>query len=320
VNLPSAASAARAESSKSRYRGRFAPSPTGPLHFGSLIAALASYCDARAVGGEWLVRIEDVDYPRRRPGAESQIVAALERYGFEWDGAIVRQSDRTTLYAQALQTLRELDLIYACACTRRELASAPIGVAGERVYPGTCRNGLPASYGSRGALAWRVRVDDAVLECRDRLQAIQRQDLARDVGDFVVRRSDGLFAYQLAVVVDDAEQRITDVVRGADLLASTPRQVILQRLLAVPTPTYLHVPVAINASGEKLSKQTRAPPLPAAPLPALLAAWRFLDQPPPPERPQNVAEFWNFAHASWQVPRLPPVPMLPAPATFSARV
>lgn len=320
MNLPSAASAARAESSKSRYRGRFAPSPTGPLHFGSLIAALASYCDARAAGGEWLLRIEDVDCLRRQPGAEAQIVAVLERYGFEWDGAIVRQSDRTILYAQALQTLQELDLIYACACTRRELSSAPIGIAGERVYPGTCRNGLPASYGGRSALARRVRVDDVVLECRDRLQAMQQQDLARDVGDFVVKRSDGLFAYQLAVVVDDAQQGITDVVRGADLLASTPRQVFLQRLLAVPTPTYLHVPVAVNAAGEKLSKQTRAPPLPITPLPALLAAWRFLDQSPPPERPHGVAEFWNFAHASWQVPRLPPVPMLPAPATSSARV
>jgi glutamyl-Q tRNA(Asp) synthetase len=296
-----------------RYRGRFAPSPTGPLHFGSLVAALASYCDARSVGGEWLLRIEDVDEPRSRPDAESQIITALERYGFEWDGAIVRQSDRTSLYEEALARLRKAGLAYACACTRRELETAPLGIAGERVYPGTCRSGLPAARGGRRQHAWRVRVDDEARECNDRLQAAQRQELARDVGDFVVKRADGLFAYQLAVVVDDAAQGITDVVRGADLLSSTPRQVLLQDLLGLPTPSYLHVPVAINAAGAKLSKQTRAAPLPDTPLPVLLAAWLFLDQQPPPEPLANAAEFWTFAHASWKAARLPPVPMLPAP-------
>ncbi len=301
------------------YRGRFAPSPTGPLHFGSLVAALASYCDARAAGGEWLVRIEDVDLPRRRPGAEAQILATLERYGFAWDGAVVRQSERIALYDDALARLRGAGLAYPCSCTRRELESAPIGVAGERVYPGTCRNGMPAPQRARGRHAWRVRVGDATLEFSDRLQATRRQVLAREVGDFVVKRADGLFAYQLAVVVDDAEQGITDVVRGADLLTSTPRQVLLQSLLALPTPAYLHIPIAINPAGEKLSKQTGAAPLPSTPVPALLAAWRFLDQMPPPEAPASVAEFWNFARASWQVARLPPVPMLPAPADLTNR-
>ena len=302
----------RVPEGRARYRGRFAPSPTGPLHFGSLVAALASYCDARAVGGQWLLRIEDVDAPRAREGAEGQILAALERYGFAWDGGIARQSDRTPLYAEALARLRAVGHAYACACTRRELEIAPLGIAGERVYPGTCREGIPPSHGARRQRAWRVRVADARFECNDRLQGTQRQALARDVGDFVVKRADGLFAYQLAVVVDDAEQGITDVVRGADLLSSTPRQVMLQMLLGLPTPSYLHVPVAINAAGEKLSKQTRAAALPDSPLPTLLAAWRFLGQEAPADTPANVGEFWRWAHTSWKVSRLPPVPMLPA--------
>jgi glutamyl-Q tRNA(Asp) synthetase len=282
------------------------------------VAALASYCDAHAAGGEWLVRMEDVDERRRRPGAETQILRTLERYGFAWDGAVVRQSDRIPLYAEALERLRGAGLAYPCSCTRRELEVAPIGVAGERVYPGTCRIGPPALRRPRSQQAWRVRVGDAVLECGDRLQATRPQELAREVGDFVVKRADGLFAYQLAVVVDDGEQGITDVVRGADLLTSTPRQVLLQNLLALPTPDYLHIPIAINPTGEKLSKQTHAEPLPVAPLPSLLAAWRFLDQSPPPDAPVRVAEFWNWARASWQVARLPPVPMLPVPAGLTS--
>ncbi len=307
-----------ATSAKLSYRGRFAPSPTGPLHFGSLVAALASYCDARSAHGQWLLRIEDVDEARSRPGAEALILATLEHYGFEWDGAVSRQSERTAQYEAALSRLRAAGLAYACTCTRRELDAAPIGVSGERIYPGTCRNALPAKNSDRGRHAWRVRVGNAELASTDRLQAVQRQDLARDVGDFIVKRADGLFAYQLAVVVDDAEQGITDVVRGADLLSSTPRQVLLQQLLALPTPAYLHVPVAINTAGEKLSKQTRAPPLPAAPLPALMAAWRFLDQAAPSDSPASVAEFWRWAHASWRAERLPPVPMLPAPVAMDA--
>lgn len=306
---PAAATAA------ARYRGRFAPSPSGPLHFGSLIAALASYCDARAANGEWLVRIEDVDAPRSRPGAESDILRTLERYRFAWDGTVVRQSDRSAMYDSALATLAARHALYACVCSRRDLEHAPMTATGERRYPGTCRErGLTADTARRHAL--RVTVGHDSVAFTDRLQGPQRQHLATDVGDFVVRRADGLHAYQLAVVADDAAQGINAVVRGADLLASTPRQIHLQRLLGLPTPSYLHVPVAIDRSGAKLSKQTRAQPLPDDPLPALLAAWRFLDQSPPHAAPVSVAEFWAFAHAAWSPRRLPPVPMLPAPPLF----
>ena len=299
-----------------RYRGRFAPSPTGPLHFGSLVAALASYVDARAHAGIWQVRIEDVDEPRARPDAEAAILGTLERFGFQWDGEVVRQSARAERYARALLALRETRWAYECACTRRDLEGAPIGPGGERIYPGTCRAGVPSDRAQRRERAWRVRVDRAVVGFTDRLQGPQRQDLGRDVGDFVVRRADGLFAYQLAVVVDDAEQAISHVVRGADLLASTPRQIYLQQALGFPVPAYLHVPVALNASGEKLSKQTRAAPLPRDPLPTLVAAWRFLDQPAPPATPASLPEFWRFAIRAWAPGRMPPVAMLPAPAAY----
>jgi len=298
-----------------RYRGRFAPSPTGPLHFGSLVAALASYCDARAAGGEWLVRIEDVDAPRAQPAAESAILGTLERYGFEWDGEVVRQSQREAGYAGALARLCAGGHAYECACTRRELGTAPLSTTGERVYPGTCRAGISQDRTARTQRAWRLRVGAARIAFRDRLQGVQAQDLARDVGDFVIRRADGLYAYQLAVVVDDALQRVTHVVRGADLLVSTPRQILLQRLLGYPELSYLHAPVAINAHGQKLSKQTRAAPLPGDALAALLAAWRFLDQRQPEgsQSPASVAEFWSWAIHAWNPARLPPCAMLPAP-------
>jgi glutamyl-Q tRNA(Asp) synthetase len=291
--------------------GRFAPSPTGPLHFGSLVAALASACDARASGGRWLVRVEDVDEPRAVPGAERDILDTLARYGFVHDGGIVRQSERASFYDAALATLDARGALFACACTRRDLEDAPLSSAGERVYPGTCRGGIPPASAGNAQRSLRVRVGDATVSFVDRLQGAQAQHLARDVGDFVVRRADGLAAYQLAVVVDDAEQQVTDVVRGADLLASTPRQLHLQHLLRLPTPRYLHVPVAIGASGEKLSKQTHALALPGEPLPTLLAAWRFLDQ--PAIDAVSVAEFWAKAPRAWDAARLPPVRMLPAP-------
>jgi glutamyl-Q tRNA(Asp) synthetase len=306
-----------------RRRGRFAPSPTGPLHFGSLIAALASACDARHRGGEWLLRVEDVDLPRTRPGAESAILHALERYGFAWDGPVLRQSARSEAYRAAVDALRHGGEVFACACSRRELETAPLGPGGERVYPGTCRHGIPAALTERGQRALRLalrRDGSARIEFRDRLQGAQRQDLVAEVGDFVLQRADGLYAYQLAVVVDDAEQGITDVVRGADLIASTPRQIYLQRRLGLTTPAYLHVPIAVNAAGEKLSKQTQAAPLPPDPLPVLLAAWRFLDQtlPEGSEQPASVAEFWRHAVAAWSPRRAPPTLQLPAPAAFAA--
>jgi glutamyl-Q tRNA(Asp) synthetase len=242
-------------SGASVYRGRFAPSPTGPLHAGSLAAALASWLDARAHSGVWLVRIEDLDPPREVAGAARAIVQTLAAFGLVSDEPVVEQSRRAGLYRAALQRLAAAGLTYGCACSRSDVAAAQqlLNVPAH-VYPGTCRQGTSG----RPARAVRVRVPDQVVDFEDRALGRFGQHLAREVGDFVVQRADGYWAYQLAVVVDDAEQRITDVVRGADLLDNTPRQIWLQRALGLPTPRYLHVPVVTNAGGEKLSKQTGA--------------------------------------------------------------
>jgi glutamyl-Q tRNA(Asp) synthetase len=241
--------------------GRFAPSPTGPLHLGSLAAAVASWIHARAGGGRWLVRIEDIDRPRVVPGSEEEILAALQRYGLEWDGPIVRQSERTHLYAQALESLRARGLVYDCACTRADLQRAPSAPLGaEAVYPGTCRNGLPPGKVAR---AVRFRVPDAVIAFDDLVAGHVEENVATGSGDFIIRRADGLFAYQLAVVVDDEEQGVTQVIRGADLLASTPRQIALQRALGYRTPEYGHIPLVTGAGGAKLGKRNGALPLPS---------------------------------------------------------
>jgi len=242
------------------YVGRFAPSPTGPLHFGSLVAALASWLDCRLAGGRWLLRIEDLDRPRVLPGAADTILRQLESFGLTWDGPVVYQSARLELYEHALRTLETQS--YPCACTRKELEDSALAIDGSRVYPGTCRGGIAPGKSSRAgrtALAVRVRTHADAIRFADRVQGELEQSVEREVGDFVLRRADGIIAYQLAVVVDDAAQGVTDVVRGSDLLDSTARQIHLQRLLNVATPSYLHVPVATNAAGEKLSKQTRAP-------------------------------------------------------------
>lgn len=281
------------------------------MHFGSLVAAVASYADARAARGRWLLRIEDVDVPRSAPGAQQTIVSALVRHGFQWDGALVRQSTRVPAYQTAIARLTARDLVYACACTRRELESAPCR-NGERVYPGTCRNGIAPSHAHRRQRSLRIKVPAEPIAFVDRVQGPQAQSLRGDVGDFVVRRADGLIAYQLAVVVDDGAQGVTHVVRGADLLSSTPRQLLLQRALGLAAPSYLHVPVAIDRHGRKLSKQTDAAPLAGDPVRALLAAWAFLDQPQPPAT-RTPAEFWQFATHAWIPARIPPVRMLPAP-------
>jgi glutamyl-Q tRNA(Asp) synthetase len=261
------------------YRGRFAPSPTGQLHAGSLVGALASYLDARAHDGVWLIRIEDIDGPRTVPGADRDILETLARFGMQSDEPPVWQSTRTACYAQAFECLERSGLIYPCGCTRKEIADSLASTHARHTtlaYPGTCRAGLHG----KTARAWRLRVPDgldAVITFDDRWQGRQRQDLAREVGDFVLKRADGQWAYQLAVVVDDAQQAITHVVRGADLLDSTARQIYLQRCLDMPTPCYLHVPVVVNAQGEKLSKQTLARGLDVDdPLPALVAAARHL--------------------------------------------
>jgi glutamyl-Q tRNA(Asp) synthetase len=319
------------------YRGRFAPSPTGLLHFGSLIAALGSYLDAKHYHGKWLVRIEDLDTPRTIKGSAEAVLRTLEAFGLHWDESILYQSQRTEAYEEALQRLHNLDAIYACACTRKEIADSALHGIDGLIYPGTCRNKAhslpnpldettshstklqksvakslvtPVVEGMKAArnLAWRVLTDipfppptlggrkepyslshrrriregEGFVEFDDSLQGRITQHLENEIGDFLVKRADGLFAYQLAVVVDDAYQGITHVVRGADLLSSTPRQIYLQRLLGLSTPAYLHLPVAINNRGEKLSKQTLASPVSMSNLSATLrCALEFLHQPIP---------------------------------------
>ena len=271
---------------------------------------MASHADARFNRGRWLLRIEDLDPPRESKVAATTFPVVLDRYGFEWDGPILYQSTRGDAYAAALETLVDRGLAFECSCTRSDLADAPIGVGGDRIYPGTCRDGTPADRRARQPRrSWRLRVDDIAIAFVDRIQGRQRQQLASEVGDFVIRRADGYWAYQLAVVVDDRAQGITDIVRGADLLASTPRQILLQRHLGAIEPRYAHVPVAVNQSGEKLSKQTLAAPLPATdPVPMLLAAWRFLGQAEPEAMPANAREFWSWAFARWNIGAVDPRP------------
>lgn len=284
--------------------GRFAPSPSGPLHFGSLVAAVGSFLDARHRGGRWLLRIEDVDTARTVPGAADAILATLTRFGFEWDGEIVWQSRRLDAYAAALERLQRDGHVFPCACTRREMADSALAPDGSRRYPGTCRNGLAPG---RTARAWRVRTGPEPVRFEDAIQGMQQQDLAREVGDYVVLRADGVFAYQLAVVVDDAEAGVTHVVRGADLLDSTARQIHLQGLLGLPQPAYAHLPVATNGAGEKLSKQTLARAIDDhPPATALLAALVFLGQQPPCALARaTLPQIWAWAHAHWQLARVP---------------
>ena len=277
------------------YRGRFAPSPTGPLHQGSLVAAVASWLDARARGGEWLLRIEDVDAPRTVPGAADDILATLESLGLTWDGPVAWQGQRREQYEAALEKLRGLGLVYRCRCSRREIADSALWGPEGAVYPGTCReSALDAAVGG----AERLRVPRGPVPFDDRLRGRLVQDVSADIGDFVLKRRDGLHAYQLAVVVDDAEAGITDVVRGADLLWSTPRQVLLQRALGYPTPRYLHVPVVTNERGEKLSKQTRAARVRWGDAAAVREALRFLGQAEVPGG--SAAEILQAAVTVWE--------------------
>ena len=298
-----------------QYIGRFAPSPTGPLHFGSLVAAVASYCDAKANGGKWLVRMEDIDKPREMVGAADDILRTLEAFGFEWKSDVLYQSQRGEIYEEALNKLQKQNLIYRCTCTRKEIAdsSNAQGIDGA-IYPRAC---YPKTYSNKPALratniqtnghaAYRAMVLDKNIIFVDRIQGEITQNLAKDVGDFILKRKDGLFAYQLAVVVDDAEQGITHVVRGADLLDSTPRQIYLQQLLGVTTPFYAHVPVVVNAQGEKLSKQTLAEPISMRfPGHQLFDTLSFLGQNPPTEiKNATLAEMWRWAIANWNIAKV----------------
>jgi glutamyl-Q tRNA(Asp) synthetase len=282
------------------YRGRFAPSPTGPLHAGSLVAALASWLDARAHRGTWLVRIEDVDAPRCVPGAAEDILRQLAACGLLPDEAPVWQSRRTQRYQDQLQRLLAEGLAYPCACSRKDVEAALAaldrarGRNEELAYPGTCRAGLHG----RAARAWRFRVPPGVVRWTDRRLGPQAQDVAHEVGDFVLRRADGLHAYQLAVVVDDADQDITHVVRGEDLADNTARQILLQRALGVPTPAYLHTPLVLGPNGEKLSKQNGAAPLDLGdPLQALRQAGAVLGLLVPGDQP---AGWLQAAAAAWR--------------------
>ena len=279
-----------------------------------MVAAVGSYLDAKSHGGTWALRIEDLDPPRVAPGSVDSIFRCLEKFQMAWDGDVVFQGARTDAYQAALDGLRSRDLVYACACTRKEIGDAGLAGPDGPVYPGTCRDGLPPG---RDARAWRVRAGDAQIEFTDLLQGHVRQDLARDTGDFVLFRADRVFAYHLACAVDDHAQGITHVVRGADLLASTPRQIHLQRLLGLPTPYYLHLPVALNAAGEKLSKQTLASPVdPGRAATILAGVLRFLKHPPPDEVcADSLSALWSWAGENWVRSRLPA--NAAAPAAYS---
>ena len=294
------------------YRGRFAPSPTGPLHFGSLVAAIGSYLDAKAHGGVWLVRMDDLDLSRTVPGAADLILRSLESLGMAWDEPVVYQSKRSAAYEAALKVLKKRKLIYPCACSRREIADSAVGGLDGPIYSGTCRKGLLAG---RAARADRVITDNTRIELKDVIQGKIVHSLERQVGDFVVKRADGYYAYQLAAVVDDAAQGITDVVRGADLLDSTTRQIYLQQLLGYTTPRYAHLPVAVNVLGEKLSKQTLAAPIDNRELLATLnAALAFLGQDTITDAdPKKMADFWKRAIAGWDLARVPRQRTQPAP-------
>jgi glutamyl-Q tRNA(Asp) synthetase len=294
-----------------QYIGRFAPSPTGSLHFGSLVAAVASYCDAKHSQGKWLLRMENVDRPREMAGAADDILRTLEAFDFEWDGEVIFQSQRSDVYENHLQLLKHNGLIYSCTCSRKEIADSATtaGIEGA-IYPKTCRLNpvLQTSNNQNLQAAYRIETLDVDICFTDLIQGLVTQNLAHDIGDFILKRKDGLFAYQLAVTVDDALQGITHIVRGADLLDSTPRQIYLQQLLKVTTPVYAHVPVAVNAEGQKLSKQTLAKSItPKHSTDLLFDALCFLSQSPPAEiKNVTLAEMWRWAIANWQLEKIPP--------------
>jgi len=285
------------------YRGRFAPTPSGPLHFGSIVAALGSYLEARTHAGEWHVRIDDLDSPRVVLGAAEEILRCLEALGFEWDGAVVWQSARLPAYHAAFHRLRSMGLVYPCACSRKEIAAvARTGTEGP-IYPGTCREGMPEG---RAARSWRIRTRGARVRFHDPVLGPQEYDIERESGDFMLYRADNVYAFHLASAVDDAEHGMTHVVRGADLLESSARQIWLLGRLGLPAPAYAHLPVAVDAQGQKLSKQTHARPVDPAQPSALWHALAFLGQQPPPTLvAAGRTELWDWAHTHWRLARVP---------------
>ncbi len=280
--------------------GRFAPSPTGDLHFGSLVAAVASFLDARSRNGRWLIRVEDLDPPREVEGAAERQLAVLERYGMVADESPVYQSHSRQQHDAAIANLLDRGLAFPCACSRKQLPESGI-------YPGTCRNGIPAGLAARSV---RFRTNDSVVEFVDQVFAEQTQVPAEQTGDFIIRRGDGLIAYQLAVVVDDAAAGITDIVRGADLLDSTGRQILLQRALDLPMPTYVHLPLVVDPNGRKLSKSDSDDPVAnMVPRQALALALSVLGHPPPTDR-QDIHSIWSWALANWNRARIPRGPVV----------
>lgn len=284
------------------YRGRFAPSPTGPLHFGSVVTALASYLDARHQQGEWLVRIDDLDTLRERPGSTAQILKTLELFGMHWDEEVVYQSQRLTLYQQALEELRHSGLIYGCNCSRKQIAAvATAGIEGF-IYPGNCRD---RSINQTESHSLRLRTNNIGIRFHDRIQGAITQRVESEIGDFLIRRGDGIFAYQLAVAVDDHEQRVTNIVRGEDLLLSTPRQIYIQQLLEIPQPAYTHLPLVRSDDGSKLSKSSDAWPVDSKyPVKTLNQALDFLGQ--QQVQADSVGEFWSQAILNWNIDAIKP--------------
>lgn len=288
------------------YRGRFAPSPTGPLHFGSLVSAVGSFLQARSHNGSWLLRIEDLDPPRVQIGATDNILRTLEKFGLHWDGEVVYQSARYEIYQSILDQLALDRLIYPCACTRKDIQEASNGLL--TTYPEICRHGLNPSRSERSL---RLKTEYQTVHFRDLIQGIFQQNLRKQVGDFVLKRADGFYAYQLAVVVDDSNQGINEIVRGCDLLDNTPRQIYLQSLLNYPQPRYVHLPIATK-NGEKLSKQTGATAVGVQePVATLVKVMEFLGQQPPDNLTDADLEgFWQWAISHWDVKKVKQTPAI----------
>jgi glutamyl-Q tRNA(Asp) synthetase len=295
--------------SPTKYIGRFAPSPSGPLHFGSLLCAAASFLQARSQAGLWHIRIEDLDTYREQRGATSEILNSLEDFGLTWDGPVIYQSKRQQNYQQALDKLAKIDRTYPCACSRKMLYRDP-QYAANLIYPGTCRDGIAKDKTAR---AIRLRTEPHLIEFNDAIFGEFKQSISQQVGDFILRRGDGLIAYQLAVVVDDAAANITEVVRGADLLDNTPRQIYLQQLLGFNTPSYLHIPIITNQLGQKLSKQSHAPAITSdSVVPTLHHVLSLLGQQPPNNLLDGqIDELWQWSVANWRLDAVPKLTTLP---------
>ena len=295
-----------------RYRGRFAPTPSGPLHFGSLVAATGSYLEAKSKGGEWRLRIDDLDPPRVAPGAIDAILRCLEALGFEWDGPVAFQSRRRDAYHAALHQLATHGLVYPCGCSRKNLAETGLSGTEGPLYPGICRGGMESG---RVARSLRIRTVGGHVRFEDGFLGWQERDLEREAGDFVLYRADGVFSFHLAAAVDDAQQGMTNVVRGADLLESSARQLYVLMCLKLPAPRYAHLPVAVDARGEKLSKQTHAPALDASrPAAELMRALSFLNQAPPEDlATAEIGALWRWAIRNWRPQRVAGRHSAPAP-------